>query len=195
MQKLILASTSPYRAEALTRLGLRFTAKAPDVDEHAPASEPPATLALRLAHAKAAAVAVEYPDAVVIGSDQVGDCNGQRLSKPEAPQPAVRQLSQLSGQQATFYTAVAVHHQAGGVHLGQVVETRLKFKAFSEAEARYYVNIDNPIDCAGAFKVEALGIALFERVTADDPTALVGLPVIALLEQLAACGINPLRPV
>ena len=194
MQKLILASTSPYRAEALRRIGLPFTVQAPHVEESALASEAAADLALRLAHAKAAAVAAEHANAVVIGSDQVGDCNGVQLSKPGQSEAAVAQLSKLSGQQATFYTAVAVHAPGRNLKLGEVVTTQLHFRTLSEAEIRQYVSVDNPIDCAGSFKVEALGITLFERVTADDPTALVGLPMIALLHQLAACGINPLQP-
>lgn len=194
MQKLILASTSRYRAEALARLGLPFATQAPQVDESAQPDEPLEALALRLAHAKAAAVAAHHPHAVVIGSDQVGACNGRRLGKPAHADAAVAQLSRLSGQQATFYTAVAVHHATNARRLGRVVATELEFRTFSEAEARHYVSIDNPVDCAGSFKVEALGITLFKRVTADDPTALVGLPMIALLEQLAECGINPLQP-
>ncbi len=193
MQNLILASTSRYRAEALTRLGLTFASVAPNVDEQAPVQEPPAQLALRLAHAKAAAVARQNPDAIVIGSDQVGDCNGQRLAKPGSIEAAVAQLQKLSGQAATFYTAVAVHCIRQDVELGGVVNTDLQFRAFSPSEAATYVHLDQPLDCAGSFKVESLGITLFERVSADDPTALVGLPIITLLDMLATCGVKPLQ--
>jgi septum formation protein len=203
MRKLILASTSPYRAQALQRLGLNFTAQASDVDEYALSRQSPeqhggsetlAALALRLAHAKAAAVAAQHRDAVIIGADQIGELHGNRLGKPGSRTAAVEQLCQLSGQHAQFHSAVAVHDTVTGARQGCVVTTELEFRAFSSDAAQYYVDLDNPIDCAGSFKVEAAGIALFRRISCDDPSALVGLPMITLLDQLERCGISPLQP-
>lgn len=187
---LILASTSPYRAELLQRLGLTFETAAPDVDETPLAGESPDTLALRLARAKAAAVAAAYPEAVVLGSDQVGQCAGRLLTKPGDKQRAVAELRALSGQPAVFYTAIAVQHDDRCE--ADVVTTELRFRDISEAEARVYVERDEPWDCAGSFKAEALGIALFEQIRADDPTALIGLPLIATVSLLGRFGIKVL---
>ena len=203
MRKLILASTSRYRAQALERLGLSFNTHAPDVDEEALTAQMPldqagpeslSALALRLAHAKAASVAAQYRDVVVIGADQVGELNGTRVGKPHTKTAAIKQLCELSGHHAQFHSAVVVHDTRAGTRHGRVVTTELEFRAFSAEAAQYYVDLDNPIDCAGSFKVEAAGIALFRRVVSDDPSALVGLPMIALLDQLEQCGINPLQP-
>ena len=194
MQNLILASTSIYRAEALSRLGLAFDIEASAVDETPLPAESPNDLAMRLAHAKAAAVAAKHADAVVIGADQVGELNGERLGKPGSSDAAVAQLQRLSGRQARFHSAVAVHDASTGKRFGTVVTTDLEFRTISATMAANYVAMDNPVDCAGAFKVESAGIALFKRVVSDDPSALIGLPMIALLDALAECGINPLLP-
>jgi len=193
-QKLILASSSPYRAAALERLGLTFSVHPAHVDESPLANEPAHTLALRLAHAKAAAIAIEHPQAVVIGSDQVGQCDGILLGKPGSVNAAVAQLSSLSGKTATFYSAVAIHHWASEIQLGETVITQVRFRRFCEDEARIYVELDHPIDCAGSFKAESLGICLFEEIQSADPTALIGLPIIATLRHLRVCRINPLQP-
>jgi len=194
MRKLVLASTSSYRASALERLGLSFEMADPAVDETPLPGEAADSLALRLAHAKAAAVADRFDDAIVIGSDQVGICAGRLLHKPGSGAKAIEQLCSLSGKNAEFYSAVAVHDATSGRREGQTVCTRLTFRAISTAAATHYVSQDNPIDCAGSFKVESLGLALFHKVQADDPSALIGLPVIALLDQLSAYDINPLQP-
>ena len=187
---LILASTSRYRAEALSRLGLPFTTADPRIDETPLPAESPDTLALRLAHAKAAQVARLHPEAVVIGSDQVGHCAGRLLTKPGNLQRAVDQLCAASGHTAEFYTAVAVHQ--GERAEAQVVPTELAFRVFSERQARAYAQKDQPWDCAGSFKAESLGIALFQRVSSQDPTALIGLPLIATVSLLSRFGISPL---
>ena len=194
MRHLILASTSTYRAQALSRMGLAFEVEASAVDETALSGESPTDLAIRLAHAKAAAVAAKHADAVVIGADQVGEVQGEPLGKPGSVRAAVDQLERLSGHQARFHSAVAVHDTATGKRLGKVVTTDLQFRDISPAMAANYVAMDKPLDCAGAFKVEAAGIALFTRVVSEDPSALIGLPMIALLDALAECGINPLLP-
>jgi len=194
MKKIILASGSVYRARALTQLGLEFKVESANIDESAIAGELPHQVALRLAHAKASKVAQHHTDAVIIGADQVGECNGRRLHKPGDSDTAVGQLCKLSGQHAEFFSAVVVHDLKAQRTYEEVVTTRLQFRAFSPAEARNYVALDQPFDCAGGFKVESAGIALFSHVAAEDPSALIGLPMIALLKQLAACDINPLQP-
>jgi septum formation protein len=188
---LILASTSRYRAQLLQQLQVEFTIANPQVDETALPGESADTLALRLAHAKAAAVADAHPEAVVIGADQVGACDGRLLTKPMSPHAAERELLALSGRAAHFYSAVAVHHadEANGA----VVRTDLTFRQLTEQAVAYYVSVDNPIDCSGAFKIESLGISLFRSVNSNDPSALVGLPLIALVSMLTTCGIHPLQ--
>jgi len=188
---LILASSSRYRANSLQQLKLEFTTSNPQVDEGALPGESPDTLALRLAHAKAAAITAAHPGAVVIGADQVGVCNGRLLRKPSNPANAERELLAMSGQAAQFYSAVAVHDDSQT--FGEVATTNLIFRSLSPRAVQYYVSVDNPIDCAGAFKVESLGISLFTAINSDDPSALVGLPLIALVSMLMKCGIHPLR--
>lgn len=183
---LILASTSPYRAELLGRLRLPFDTARPEVDESAHPGEPPATLALRLAVAKAEAVARRHPDAVVIGSDQVASCDGQVLGKPGSRDIALAQLQAMSGREAVFLTAVAlVGHQARGQALDT---TTVRLRPLADDAIARYIDAEQPWDCAGSFRCEGLGIALFEAIETRDPTALVGLPLIATARLLRGAG-------
>lgn len=185
--RLILASTSPYRRELLSRLRLAFDTAAPAVDEAARAGEAPATLAVRLARSKAAAVARDFPGAIVIGSDQVADLDGSALGKPGHRAACVAQLQAMSGRSVAFHTAVCVHVDARSD--AAVDTTRVRFRKLSSAEIARYTDAEQPFDCAGGFKVEGLGIALFEAVESSDPTALIGLPLIATARLLRAAGV------
>jgi septum formation protein len=189
---LILGSTSRYRRELLERLHLPFEVVSPQVDETALAGEAPAALALRLALAKARAVAALRPTAVVIGSDQVADLDGQCLGKPGSHERAVAQLRQLSGRQAVFQTAVAVVRAATGFEQALLASVTVRFRVLSDAEIEHYLRLEQPYDCAGSAKCETLGIALLDAIDSDDPTALVGLPLIRTCALLRAAGIDPL---
>jgi septum formation protein len=189
---LILASTSRYRRELLARLRLPFTTVAPQTDEAALPWETPAALAIRLALLKAQAVAAMHARAVVIGSDQVADLNGIALGKPGSHANAVAQLRQLSGQNAVFQTAVAVVRQDTAFAQVQLAAVKVRFRSLSEAEIERYLRLEEPYDCAGSAKSEALGIALLERIDSDDPTALIGLPLIRTCALLRAAGLDPL---
>ena len=191
---LILGSTSRYRRELLERLHLPFEVLSPQVDETPLPGEAPAALALRLALAKAHAVATLRPDAVVIGSDQVADLDGHPLGKPGTHEGAVAQLRQLSGRQAVFQTAVAVVYQRSGFAEVMLAPVTVRFRALSDAEIEHYLRTDQPYDCAGSAKSEALGIALLDTIECDDPTALIGLPLIRTSQLLRRAGINPLAP-
>ena len=190
---LILASTSRYRRDLLQRLGLPFEVLAPEVDETRLPAEAPAAMALRLALAKARAVAALRPDAVVIGSDQVADLEGVALGKPGDHERATAQLRQLSGRRAVFQTAVAVLRPATGFEQALLAPVNVQFRALSDAEIQHYLQADQPYDCAGSAKSESLGIALLESIHSDDPTALVGLPMIRTCRLLRDAGIDPLR--
>lgn len=191
---LILGSTSPYRRELLARLRLPFTVHAPDVDETPGDGEAPATLAQRLALAKAHAVASVHPDAVVIGSDQVADLHGLAVGKPGSHTNAVQQLRAMSGQTVVFHTAVAVVCLSSGHEASALVPVTVRFRVLSDAEIEHYLLTEQPYDCAGSAKSEGLGIALLEAIESDDPTALIGLPLIRTLALLRGAGINPLSP-
>ncbi|MDB6042109.1 MAG: septum formation inhibitor Maf [Gammaproteobacteria bacterium] len=180
MHPLILASTSPYRRTLLERFGLPFETARPEVGEEHVAGETPADRAMRLAVAKAQAVAVRRPDAVVIGSDQVAAAGNKVLDKPGDAATCRAQLATLSGRDARFYTACAVIGPAGGVRLVHLDTTTVFFRSLAPAEIERYVEREKPFDCAGGFKAEALGIALFESIESQDPTALIGLPLIWL---------------
>jgi len=186
---LVLGSTSRYRRELLERLRVPFTVAAPHVDETPHAGEPPAALALRLALAKARAVAAQYPQAVVIGSDQVADLNGLPLGKPGTHERAVTQLRQMSGQTVRFQTALAVVCQASGFERSELAVVRVVFRRLNDAEIERYLRAEQPYDCAGSAKSEGLGIALLERIDNDDPTALVGLPLIRTARLLREAGL------
>ncbi len=190
--RLILASTSRYRRELLQRLRLDFEVMAPDVDESPLSGETPAALAVRLALAKAQAVARLHPQAVVIGSDQVADLDGQALGKPGNHERAVAQLRLLSGRQAVFQTAVAVVRQDTGFAQVELASVVVGFRPLSDAEIEHYLRLEEPYDCAGSAKCETLGIALLQHIHSDDPTALVGLPLIRTCQMLRAAGLSPL---
>ena len=189
MRDLILASTSRYRQELLARLRLPFTVHPSGVDETALPGETPAALAQRLALAKAQAVARQHPQAVVIGSDQVADLNGLALGKPLTHERAVAQLNQLSGQTAIFQTALAVVCQATGFVQADLAAVRVRFRVLGASEIETYLRLEQPYDCAGSAKCETLGIALLESIDSDDPTALVGLPLIRTCRLLRLAGV------
>ena len=189
---LILASTSPYRRELLGRLGLAFEVVRPEVDEAALPEELPAATALRLAVAKADAVAARRPEAVVIGSDQVADLDGTAIGKPGDHAGALRQLRRMSGRSVVFHTAVAVVcHDAAFVQAVRVPST-VRFREVDDATIEAYLRQEQPYDCAGSAKAEGLGIALLESIDSADPTALIGLPLIRTLALLRGAGIDPL---
>ncbi len=194
MPPLILASTSRYRRELLQRLHLPFEVAAPDTDETPLPGEAPAALALRLALAKARAVARHRPDAVVIGSDQVCDLDGQPLGKPGTHERAVAQLRALAGREAVFQTAVAVVHAAAGFERVELAAVSVGFLPLTDARIEFYLRTEQPYDCAGSAKCETAGIALLRHIHSDDPTALVGLPLIRTCALLRAAGIEPLQP-
>ena len=189
VRPLILGSTSRYRRELLTRLGLSFDVVSPEVDETPHPGEAPAELALRLALAKARAVAQRHPDAVVIGSDQVADLNGEPLGKPGTHERAVAQLRRMRGQTVVFQTALAVVCAAAGFERADIAPVRVVFRDLDDAEIERYLRAEQPYDCAGSAKSEGLGIALLERIDSDDPTALVGLPLIRTCQLLRAAGL------
>ena len=190
---LILASTSRYRHELLSRLRLPFEVLAPEVDEAALGNEAPAALARRLALAKARAVALRRPEAVVIGSDQVADLDGQALGKPGTHERAVQQLRRMRGHTVHFHTAVAVLRAEAGFAQTALSSVAVSFRALGDDEIEDYLRTEQPYDCAGSAKCETLGIALLERIDSDDPTALLGLPLIRTCELLRQAGIDPLR--
>jgi septum formation protein len=186
---IILASGSRYRAELLQRLHVPFAAWAPDLDESALAGETPAQTARRLAIAKARAGALAYPGAIVIGCDQVADLNGRALGKPGTREVAETQLQAMEGQVVIFHTALAVAVPGRAEPLIEMVETDVRFRPLSAGEIDRYLTLEPALDCAGSAKAEALGIALTESIRADDPTALIGLPLIALARMLRAAGV------
>ena len=191
---LILASTSRYRLELLERLRLPFEVRAPQADETPMPGEAPAALAQRLALAKAGSVALAQPDAVVIGSDQVAELDGEPIGKPGTHERAVAQLRAMRGRSVVFHTAVAVLRAATGYVGTALVPVTVRFRALTDAEIEHYLRTEQPYDCAGSAKCETLGIALLDAIESDDPTALVGLPLIRLAALLRAAGIDPLRP-
>jgi septum formation protein len=189
---LVLGSTSRYRRELLTRLTGKFRVVSPDVDETPLSNEMPAALAVRLAKSKAVFVATQCQGAVVIGSDQVADLGGSVLGKPGSVDNAVRQLSACSGRDVFFHTALCVI-DARSTHLNHfeaVDTTRVTFRKLDSQEISNYIEREMPLDCAGSFKSEGLGIALFENIETKDPTALIGLPMIALCELIRNAGIS-----
>lgn len=188
VQQLVLASTSVYRRQLLERLGLPFETIAPGTDERELADERPAARALRLAAAKAADV--RRDDAVVIGSDQVAALDSRILRKPGTHERAVEQLAACQGRTVDFFTAVAV--RSGGEATSHVDHTRVVFRKLPRSSLEYYITREQPLACAGGFKAEGLGIALFEQIDSRDPTALIGLPLIWLAAALTEAGLNPL---
>ncbi len=189
---LILGSSSRYRRELLERLRLPFEVSAPAVDETPRAGESPAALAQRLALAKARAVSAAHPDAVVIGSDQVADLDGEPIGKPGTHERAVAQLRAMRGRSVVFQTAVAVVRASTGYVGTALAPVTVRFRMLTDAEIEHYLRTEQPYDCAGSAKCETLGIALLEAIESDDPTALVGLPLIRTSALLRAAGIDPL---
>jgi septum formation protein len=190
--RLVLASTSPYRRELLARLALPFEVVDPAVDETRRDGETPDALALRLAIAKAHAVAPRFPERLVIGADQVAALGGELLAKPLTHANAVAQLRAMRGRCARFLTAVAVVRGPDRATRSRVVPCVVHFRQFSDEAIERYLRAERPYDCTGAAKIEGLGIALVERLEGDDPTALIGLPLIALVELLGELGCDVL---
>jgi septum formation protein len=187
---LILGSTSRYRKELLTRLRIPFETSAPDVDETPHSNESPKDLALRLALAKARAVALKYPEAVVIGSDQVADLEGIPLGKPGNHANAILQLQRMRGKTVIFQTALSVVCIATGYERTDLAEVKVKFRDLSDAEIETYLRAEEPYDCAGSAKSEGLGIALLDSIDNDDPSALIGLPLIRTCQMLREAGVK-----
>ena len=187
--RLILGSTSRYRRELLQRLHVPFDVASPDVEETPRPEETPRQLALRLALAKAHAVAKQHPSCVVIGSDQVADLGGTPLGKPGDHQRAVQQLQQMRGRTVVFQTAVAVVHLDAGFEQVDLAPVQVRFRALSDAAIEHYLRTEQPYDCAGSAKSEGLGISLLDAIHNDDPTALIGLPLIRTCHLLRAAGL------
>ena len=192
MSQIILASTSRYRRELLSRLRLPFTTRSPDVREDALEGEAPETMAARLALAKARSITA--PAGIVIGSDHVASLDGRLLRKPGTVDAAVDQLRAAQGRAVLFHTAVAVVATDSGETLQHVDRTEVRFRTLDRAALERYVRLESPLDCAGSFKSEGLGVALFERISSEDPTALVGLPLIFVAAALRRLGADPLHP-
>lgn len=186
---LVLGSTSRYRRELLSRLQLPFETVSPEVDETPLNGETPYDLSLRLARAKAQAVAQMRPDSIVIGSDQVPELDGQPLSKPGTHERATEQLRQMSGRQMNFHTAVCVTCAETGFMESSVVTVQVRFRELNDAEIERYLRAEQPYDCAGSAKSEGLGIALLDAIVSDDPTTLIGLPLIRTCQMLRAAGV------
>ena len=194
MRPLVLASTSRYRAALLDRLGIPYSTDAPGVDEAAHPGESPAAACVRLAEAKARAVAGRHPGALVLGADQVADCDGVHVGKPGTLARARSQLASFSGRTVVFHTGVALLDTVTGHCAVERVDVRSTLRELSPREIDAYLAREAPLDCAGSVKSEGLGIALFERIESDDPSALVGLPLIATCRLLSAAGIDVLAP-
>ena len=191
-REVVLASTSPYRRELLARILPPVRCLAPDIDESPLPSESPEAQVARLARAKAERVAPQCPDAIVIGSDQIAASDAGRLGKPGSVEAARSQLAALSGTRVRFLTAVTVLDARDGRCLEATDVTEVEFRHLGADDIERYVARERPLDCAGSFKSEGLGIALFERIRSEDPTALIGLPLIALCRLLRELGVEPL---
>ena len=195
MRTIVLASTSPYRLQLMRQLGLSFHVAAPLFQEQLDQSVAPELLVRHQALHKAKSLAERYPDALIIGADQVFvDARHRILGKPGSSEQAVAQLLDMQGKAHTFYTGVAILDSASGSHFATCETFTVTLRALTEAQIRSYVTRDNPIDCAGSFKIEGLGIALMERLKGDDFTSLIGLPLIDLVSILREMGVNPLAP-
>lgn len=191
---LILASGSPFRRALLERLGIPFTTVTPDVDETRRPGESPQGFVVRLAEAKAGAVAENHPDALVIGSDQVAYLDGAVIGKPGDRERAIAQLTRASAREVVFYTGLCLLDMANGRAQTCCEPFRVHFRPLSRAQIEGYIDRERPFDCAGSFKSEGLGITLFERLEGNDPNALIGLPLIRLVAMLESAGIDPLEP-
>lgn len=192
MRKLILASSSPYRRTLLEKLGLPFECAAPHINEEAFPGESAPELARRLAVEKAQALAGQFPDALIIGSDQVAECQGRQLGKPGTTERAVEQLLYCSGKSVHFHTGLCLQDTQSDTYTSLCEKYTVHFRSLTQNEIERYVSLDKPLDCAGSFKVEGLGIALFEKMEGYDPNILIGLPLIRLIELLKSKGVTPL---
>ena len=190
MPQIVLASTSKYRRELLARLGLPFEVAAPGVDEIPLPNEAPQDRARRLAEAKAREVATRFPQAIVIGSDQVAVLEGATLGKPGNHANALRQLKAMRAKEVVFHTALCLYNAASGQAETRVVPYSVRFRDYSDAQIEHYLQREQPYDCAGSARCEGLGIALIAEMRGGDPNALIGLPLIALTEMLAAQGVQ-----
>jgi len=190
--KLILASSSPFRKQILERLKWPFLQISPDIDESAKMDESAPNLVNRLAQEKGKVIAKSHPNAWVIASDQVAVCNGQILGKPMTYPKAFQQLKQQSGQKVIFYTSIALLNNSENSVNVKVVTTEVKFIQLTDQHIGHYLNLDKPFNCAGSFKSESLGIALFESISSEDSDALMGLPLMTLLKMMRKAGIEPL---
>ena len=188
--ELVLASTSPFRKELLRRLGLPFSTAAPDTDESPQPDEPPRSLVQRLAQEKAKTVAAQYPQALVIGSDQVACLDGHILGKPGNRENAIAQLAAMSGKAVSFHTGLCLYNSKSGSTQVLCEDFLVHFRNLGSEQIERYVNAEKPFNCAGSFKSEGLGITLFHKLEGDDPNALIGLPLIRLVEMLALEGIE-----
>ncbi len=193
MKKLLLASSSPYRQALLGKLGLDFSSCAPDIDESRRAGESPTNLVKRLAEAKARKLAADYPDYLIIGSDQVASFQDQILGKPGNFENAFTQLQLCRGQCIEFLTGLCLYNPETSRSHSSVETYRVKFRELSDRQIHNYLLRETPYDCAGSFKSEGLGISLFDALEGEDPNTLVGLPLIALIRMLNKEGIDPLQ--
>ncbi len=191
---LLLASSSKYRRQLLERLGLPFTARSPEVDETPRPNESPKQLVTRLAETKARALVADHQNHLIIGSDQVACVHEQILGKPGTEERAAEQLAKLSGNTVQFYTSLALLNSATGRLQVTMDLTEVEFRSLESSEISAYVAREQPLDCAGSFKSEGLGVALFERIKTEDPAALIGLPLVQLCELLRTEHLNPLTP-
>ena len=194
MRTLILASSSSYRRALLEQLRLPFQCAAPHINEEALAGEDASTLASRLAAEKAAALRHQFAGSLIIGSDQVAECDGRLLGKPGTAAKARAQLQYCAGKPVHFYTGLSIYDTKSNFQVTECERYSVHFRHLSAGEIERYVELDNPLDCAGSFKVEGLGIALFEKMEGSDPNTLIGLPLIRLVSMLAQFGVSPLAP-
>jgi MAF protein len=190
MPQLVLASTSPFRKQLLQKLGLDFVTDSPEIDESRLEGESPEQLVARLAEEKARAVAARQPESLIIGSDQVAVIDGEILGKPGSHDRAVAQLKAASGRRVTFLTALCLYNSTTGDSQLEVVPFGVVFRALSDTQIENYLKAEEPYNCAGSFKSEALGIALFEKLEGEDPNTLIGLPLIRLVRMLEAEGVR-----
>jgi MAF protein len=192
MQSILLASSSTYRRELLTRLGLPFAWASPDIDESTGADENADALVSRLSLAKAKALASAYPEHLIIGSDQVAVLGDQIIGKPHTYERAFTQLRNASGNQVIFKTGLCLLNASSGQSQVRVEEFKVEFRDLSDDQINHYLIYEQPYDCAGSFKCEGLGIALFSKLSGDDPNSLIGLPLIRLVDMLKVEGVDPL---
>ena len=194
IQTLILGSSSPFRAELLKKLQINFIQHSPDIDETQLEGESAPALVERLAQEKARLIAETYPQALIIGSDQVAVADGNILGKPGNHQTAIQQLMMASGKSVTFYTGLALYNAKNKTMQHIVEPFTVHFRELTEKQIEYYLNQEKPYQCAGSFKSEGFGISLFSRLEGDDPNSLIGLPLIKLIELLSNEGVDILQP-